>query len=377
MKKITFLMLHLNYGGIEKQVVSLANALCDDYDITIISLYDILGSSFYTLNSKIKVKYILPYGPNKKEIIYCLKKIRLLKLIKEVIKALKIIYSKYFVIGKIANTIDTDVIISSRIEFSRQIKRDDVITIAQEHSYINTKSYEMKVKKSFKHIKYLVVMTDMAKKTYDNWLNKKNTPKVVVIPNIADKPCGIADLKSKQIISVGRLESVKDFDTAIDIFKDISLKYDDWIFKICGEGSKRKELEKKIEELSLNDKIILTGRLSIDDVNKELLNSSIFMLTSKSESFSLALCSAMAHGLPCVSFDIDVGPREIITNNEDGFLISNRDLNKMIEIISNLIEDEILRKKIGESAKHSVSRFYSENIVNIWIKLIESDLNNN
>ena len=50
-------MLHLNYGGIEKQVTTLANNLIDEYDIEIISLYDILGKSFYELDKRIKGSY--------------------------------------------------------------------------------------------------------------------------------------------------------------------------------------------------------------------------------------------------------------------------------------------------------------------------------
>ena len=69
MKKITFLMLHLNYGGIEKQVTTLANELSKEYEVAIISLYDILsGESFYQLDDKVKVKYIFNFGPNKDKI---------------------------------------------------------------------------------------------------------------------------------------------------------------------------------------------------------------------------------------------------------------------------------------------------------------------
>ena len=47
MTKITFLMLHLNYGGIEKQVTTLANSLANDYEIEIISLYDLLERKIF------------------------------------------------------------------------------------------------------------------------------------------------------------------------------------------------------------------------------------------------------------------------------------------------------------------------------------------
>ena len=94
MKKITFLMLHMNYGGIERQVTNLANELCKNYNIEIISLYDLLnGKSFYNLDDRINVKYIFNYGPNKREIIQALKKFKIITLVKELVKSIKILWN--------------------------------------------------------------------------------------------------------------------------------------------------------------------------------------------------------------------------------------------------------------------------------------------
>lgn len=235
MKKITFLMLHLNYGGIEKQVTTLANELLKEYEVEIISLYDILsGESFYQLDDKVKVKYIFNFGPNKDKIKDALKKFKLITLIKQLCKAVKILYTKYFGLGKIIKNLNTDILISSRIEFSKQIKRNDIITISQEHSFIDNEKYIKKVRKSFKHIKYLIVMTKGAKEKYDEWLkNEKIKPEVIVIPNIIkeNKSGKISNLNNRQIISVGRLEDVKDFYTLILVFSVIVKKYPNYILK--------------------------------------------------------------------------------------------------------------------------------------------------
>ena len=302
MKKITFLMLHLNYGGIEKQVTTLANELSKEYEVEIISLYDILsGKSFYKLDDKIKVNYIFDFGPNKNKIKDALKKFKVVTLINQLYKALKILYTKYFGLEKIVKNLNTDILISSRIEFSKQIKRDDIITISQEHSFINNEKYIKKVRKSFRHIKYLIVMTNGAKEKYDEWLeNEKIKPEVVVIPNMIkeNKNAKLSTLCNNQIISVGRLEEVKDFYTLILVFSVITKKYPKIILKIIGEGSQRKVLEELIEKCNLEKKVILTGKLTENEINNEFLKSDIFVLTSKSESFSLVLCEAMNYGLP-------------------------------------------------------------------------------
>ena len=377
MKKITFLMLHLNYGGIEKQVTTLANELSKEYEVEIISLYDILsGESFYQLDDKVKVKYIFNFGPNKDKIKDALKKFKLITLIKQLCKALKILYTKYFGLGKIIKNLNTDILISSRIEFSKQIKRNDIITISQEHSFIDNEKYIKKVRKSFKHIKYLIVMTKGAKEKYDEWLkNEKIQPEVIVIPNIIkeNKSGKISNLNNRQIISVGRLEDVKDFYTLILVFSVIVKKYPNYILKIIGEGSMREKLEEQIKKCNLQKNVILTGRRTENEINNELIKSDVFVLTSKSESFSLVLCEAMNFGVPCIAFDVDVGPREIIQDGKNGFLIENRNVDLMIERLDELLYNISLRRFFGSNSYNVAKNYYSENIINKWKNIFGGD----
>lgn len=370
MKKITFLMLHLNYGGIEKQVTTLANELSKEYEVEIISLYDILsGESFYQLDDKVRIKYIFNFGPNKDKIKDALKKFKLITLINQLCKALKILYTKYFGLGKIIKNLNTDILISSRIEFSKQIKRNDIITISQEHSFIDNEKYIKKVRKSFKHIKYLIVMTKGAKEKYDEWLkNEKIKPEVIVIPNIIkeNKSGKISNLNNRQIISVGRLEDVKDFYTLILVFSVIVKKYPNYILKIIGEGSMREKLEEQIKKCNLQKNVILTGRRTENEINNELIKSDVFVLTSKSESFSLVLCEAMNFGVPCIAFDVDVGPREIIQDGKNGFLIENRNVDLMIERLDELLYNISLRRFLGSNSYNVAKNYYSENIINKW-----------
>ena len=377
MKKITFLMLHLNYGGIEKQVTTLANELSKEYEVEIISLYDILsGESFYQLDDKVRIKYIFNFGSNKDKIKDALKKFKLITLIKQLCKALKILYTKYFGLGKIIKNLNTDILISSRIEFSKQIKRNDIITISQEHSFIDNEKYIKKVRKSFKHIKYLIVMTKGAKEKYDEWLkNEKIKPEVVVIPNMIkeNKNGKLSTLCNNQIISVGRLEEVKDFYTLILVFSVIVKKYPNYILKIIGEGSMREKLEEQIKKCNLQKKVILTGRRTENEINNELIKSDVFVLTSKSESFSLVLCEAMNFGVPCIAFDVDVGPREIIQDGKNGFLIENRNVDLMIERLDELLYNISLRRFLGSNSYNVAKNYYSENIINKWKNIFGGD----
>ena len=375
MKKITFLLLHLNYGGLEKQTVTLVNELAKtkEYKIQIISVYDMLkGKSFYSLDKNVDVKFLADFGPNHKAFYYALKHFRLIKLLKESFVMIKCGIYKSFVLKKYIKKLDTDIIISSRIEFSKLIKRRDTLNISQEHSYINSKKYINKVKKYFKNIDKIVVMTKKAKEDYEKWLKYSNSKaKVYDIPNMLEesKVDNFANFNNKTLISVGRLEKEKDFLTLLDVFKIINEKYSDVKLKIVGEGLQRREIEEKIEKLNLNNKVILTGRISSQEVQEQMSASSVFVLTSLCESFSLVLCEAMEIGLPCVSFNIDVGPKEIIQNGINGYLIDNRDVNDMASCIENLLIDENEWNKISKNSIESVKKYYSESVVNEWQKL--------
>ena len=375
MKKITFLLLHLNYGGLEKQTVTLVNELAKtkEYKIQIISVYDMLkGKSFYSLDKNVDVKFLADFGPNHKAFYYALKHFRLIKLLKESFVMIKCGIYKSFVLKKYIKKLDTDIIISSRIEFSKLIKRRDTLNISQEHSYINSKKYINKVKKYFKNIDKIVVMTKKAKEDYEKWLKYSNSKaKVYDIPNMLEesKVDNFAKFNNKTLISVGRIEKEKDFLTLLDVFKIINNKYNDVKLKIVGEGLQRREIEEKIEKLNLNNKVILTGRISSQEVQEQMSASSVFVLTSLCESFSLVLCEAMEIGLPCVSFNIDVGPKEIIQNGINGYLIDNRDVNDMASCIENLLIDENEWNKISKNSIESVKKYYSESVVNEWQKL--------
>ena len=155
MKKLTFLMLHLNYGGLEKQTITLVNELAKtgNYDITIISVYDMLhGKSFYDIDSHVKVEFLSNFGPHHKEFYDSIKHFNIPKFVKETIVMIKCGIYKSKVLKKKIKELDTDVIISSRIEFSKLIDRRDTLNISQEHSYVTTNKYISRVKKWFKNI---------------------------------------------------------------------------------------------------------------------------------------------------------------------------------------------------------------------------------
>jgi glycosyltransferase involved in cell wall biosynthesis len=110
----------------------------------------------------------------------------------------------------------------------------------------------------------------------------------------------------------------------------------------------------------------------VSDIQSKYAASSIMVLPSRSEGFGMVLIEAMACGVPCVSFDCPCGPADIISDGDDGYLISNGDIEQFAAKVILLIEDEALRKRMGQSARQNVKRFLPPAIVAQWDQLFKS-----
>src|SRR5690606_34771682 len=144
-------------------------------------------------------------------------------------------------------------------------------------------------------------------------------------------------LDKKEITAIGRLSKEKGFSDLIDVFKLVNERYPNWHLNIVGDGMEKDNIKKKIKENNLDEVITMHGFKDKQELNEILLNTSIYVMTSYTESFGLVLIEAMSYGVPCISFDSARGPLEIIDNNVNGYIIKNRDKEEMTNKIAALI----------------------------------------
>lgn len=203
-----------------------------------------------------------------------------------------------------------------------------------------------------------------------------NFPNVACIynPNSFDKECGISELNNKQVISIGSLIDVKGYDMLIKAWKLVFIKHPDWQLNIFGEGENRKKLEILIQENKLDENIHLRGQTL--NVISEYKQSSIYVMSSLYEGLPMVLIEAMSFGIPIVSFDCECGPREIISDGIDGFLVQQNNIIELANKICLLIEKKQLRKEMGISAFEKSKKFSQEIIMPQWLELFDEVLNN-
>jgi len=196
---------------------------------------------------------------------------------------------------------------------------------------------------------------------------KKQTPNVCVIPNVVHlNTSDCSDCSSKSAITVGRFTKQKDLTCLLHIWNQVYQRYPDWQFHIYGGyGDEQDVILSVINQMDANIQV----HKSTSDIIEKYKDSSVFLLTSKYEPFGLVLPEAMSCGLPIVAFDCPYGPRDIISDGVDGFLISNRNEEEFLEKVCLLIKNSDLRVQMGQKGYSSSKRYHVENIMPLWNSL--------
>lgn len=379
MKKITILALHLGVGGAESVISNLSNMLCDDNDVTIISTYKLSDSPAFYIDPRVKIRYLTEdIRPNRDELINAVHSKNIFKVLKEGFKSIKILYLRKKLMINAIKKCDSDIIISTRIFHSKLLGRygnKNAVKIAQEHNHHNNNSKI--IKKTIKSLKNIDYFMPVSKELYEFYKDKIEA-KCMYIPNALDfEPTQIAKLDNKNIIAVGRLAKEKGFSDLIEIFSRLMNNDNKLKLKIVGEGSERQTLQNKIQELNLQENVELCGNKNKEELNKLYLSSSIYLMTSYTESFGLVLLEAGSYGIPCVAFDSAQGAKEIIDDGVNGFLIKNRDMEIFINKVRKLLEDEELRKKMGLAGIEKAEHYKKKNIAKEWKRFIGEIYNEN
>lgn len=216
--------------------------------------------------------------------------------------------------------------------------------------------------KAFNKYSHLILLTNKDK---SEGKYKTNT---IVIPNMIELSSVESSIdvhNNKRVISVGSMyDDRKKFFEQIDIWEKIKKEFPEWKLVIFGEGKLRKEYIEYINKKQLNDVITMPG--TSDNINKEYLNSSIFMFTSIAEGLPMVIIEAMGCGLPIISYNCPTGPSDLIVDDKNGYIINERNQNEFIKKLKLLMGDVEVRERMSIKSRDLARNYTPETISKLW-----------
>lgn len=182
--------------------------------------------------------------------------------------------------------------------------------------------------------------------------------------------------KENYILYTGRLETRKGLIDFIESAKYVCREHADIKFVLTGKGTIRKYLERKINNLGLKNNFYFAGFVSRSELLEYYQNATVYVLPSYYEGLPTTLLEAMSCGIPSIATDVE-GSSELVEDGENGLLVPPRNPERLAEAILRLLDDDGLRKKLGDNARrHVVNNYDWEIITNkiekIYINMIKN-----
>ncbi|MFK7946502.1 MAG: glycosyltransferase [Saprospiraceae bacterium] len=162
----------------------------------------------------------------------------------------------------------------------------------------------------------------------------------------------------KVVGSVGRIVEQKNYETLLTAFHQLTLdiSFQNTYLVIVGDGDKKNILEELIHKLKLEDKVILTGAVSREEVYAFLSKFDVFVMTSLWEGFCNTVVEAMAAGKPIVCTDIPT-LREVVKSA--GVFVPIRDKNGFAQAIKESLSTDEETRKVSTDISLKIAMDYS------------------
>lgn len=351
MRNVVILCTKLNEGGAERFAVNLANSLVKDEN-RVYLVTGPQGKDEYKLDPHV---VRVPLISNNKNLITDAVKIRSFCIEKKINTLIAINLFPNFVACLANVNLKTKVVITER-------NAPGYLKLSLKTRFLKKILYWM--------ADQYVFQTEGAKNCY----NKKIRNNSVVIQNPVKTGIPFKEKRdNKEIVAVGRLENQKNYPCLIEAFSLIHKTHPDFILRIFGEGTLKDELTNLCKEKGLIDVVVFEGFCF--DIHDRIKQAQIYVLSSDFEGMPNSLMEAMAMGFPVISTDCPTGgPRELINDGENGFLVSVGDSIGLANKISYLIDNPCERERVAQQAMNIRNTHSEESIVAIWKKEVLTDV---
>ncbi len=359
--KVTLVIYGLGGGGAERVMSIVANYwVSQGWDVTLILLVPPTKPPFYPLDDRIKLQPLGVAGDSANLLAAIGNNWQRVSVLRQAIIA-----SKPDVVISFMNSVNVYTIAACAML--------NIPTIVSEHIYPGAndanKIWQFIMKWAYRYADLVTVLTQNALPFYP----AAKGYRTIVMPNPVTTPDPVKDtarlLSNPSLIAIGKFHRQKGFDLLLAAFHKLQPKYPEWQLTILGEGALRSELEDLRSQLQLTDCVHLPGLVT--NVREYLSQADLFVMPSRFEGFPMALCEAMACGLPVLCADCLSGPRDIIEDGFNGVLVKTEDVDALVAGLDALMSDPARRQQLAQNAPQILDRFGLEQVMGIWQDAID------
>lgn len=360
MKKILFAITGLGGGGAERVVSVWASQLAEKgYDVGILTFARKEGE--YAVDSKVTR---LTVSDNIKDYL-AMSYFKRYRLMRKTVKE--------FAPDVMVSFLQRMQIWMSWVTVGLRVKRIETVRISPWHSNVGAVTNFL-WKSCFKTADLTILQSEDQKPFFSKRVQKK----CVIVPNPLNEAYeneGKTEFspKATRFVAAGRLCKQKNYPLMIKAFAKACREIPDLTLDIFGKGAEdfTAQLQALIDEQGMTDRIRLCGRT--DDMHGALTERDAFIMSSDFEGMPNALAEAMATGLVCISTDCKTGPRDLIRDGENGYLVPVGDVDAMAEAIKQVaaLDAEAIRQMGAEARRHVTELCGRENSLAKLIFAIE------
>ena len=338
--KIIFITLDITLlGGIERVISVLTEQFVKDgYDVDIYSIFKVGDKPSYKFPQNVNITYLTQRRYlGKLELYY--------NIVRSVIK-IRQLAEEHCVISTLTN-------ISCIYGILNYFKYAEFI--AAEHSQYNAHSYVVPLTEHDVNIFSKFISIDRIK-----LIHNPSSFKAISISS---------SLASKRLVSIGRLVDVKNYSFMLQEIAPFLLKNTDWCLEIYGDGELKPVLSAYTNVLGISQNVKFNG--FVENVNECIAGSSFYLCSSKTEAFPMAFLEALSLGIPIISVNCPFGPREIINDGLNGYLLDSDTIySDFYSCLQSIKEDELIYNSLQKEAFASAKKYEVSSIVSKWYELI-------
>ena len=349
---ILFVISTLYLGGAQKVCSILANALSEQYNVTVAYCFD--SGRTLSFDESINIRKLPDFGNN----AGFFEKVQ---RIREQIKVLKALKAE----------LDTDVSISlgnlSNIINAMSKGKERVICSERSNPKKSLSKKFFLTCISFQISDYVVFQSEEIRSLFGKNIRKKSC----ILKNPVILPDPSYEHREKKIVALGRLAAQKNYKLLIRSFAQFHTHFPKYRLNIFGDGYLREELQELIRSLNMSDCIFLLE--NDPDVHARIRDAEMFVLSSNYEGLSNALLECMSMGIACISTRCE-GSVDVIRDKENGLLVDIGDENALAQAMCLLAGDPDLREKLEKQAIKDMQAYDSNIVVRDWERVIRQQI---